>query len=46
MGPKPEAFDPRVFYFSFLSSQSTLRHEGKIWKVIIKHSLERVSKHE
>lgn len=41
MGPIPEALDPRVFYFSFLSSQSTLKHEGKIQNIIIKHSLEK-----
>lgn len=30
MGPKPEGFDPRVFCFSFLRSQSNLKHEEKM----------------
>ena len=44
--PKSTALALRVFWFSFLSSQSTLKHEGKFLNIITKRSLERVSKNE
>lgn len=45
MGPKSASLAPRVFWFSFLSGQSTLKHEGKVPNIIAEHPLERVSKH-